>query len=93
MRMLEKDGAPDALFFHQLLLPIHDTSKTVEKDPRQSYYPKVSTWSNMYAAGELGTLGSGYGHRFESTHPAELLQWDGSVLQDGVRGGSNGAIL
>ena len=29
MRMLEGDGAPDALFFHQLLLPIHNSDKTV----------------------------------------------------------------
>ena len=47
----------------------------------------------MYAAGELQILGSGYGHRFESVEPPELLQWDGSVVMDGVLGGSSGGIL
>ena len=92
MRMLEDDGAPDALFFHQLLLPMHDTSKTVPGDPRQSYYPENAKWTNVYAA-DLGLMGSGYGHKFDPVDPTEMLKWDGSVLQDGVRGGSNGAIL
>ena len=93
MRMMQKDGAPDALFFHQLILPIHDTtSKTIRNDPRTPFYPSVSKFSNMYAVGELN-LGTGYGHSFTPTNPSELLQWDGTIVMDGVRGGSNGALL
>lgn len=96
-RMIEKDGAPDALFFYQLLLPIHHIGDkkvtTVENDPRKPFYTKAAIWSNMYAAGELKILGSGYGHQFQSVEPPELLQWDGSVVMDGVLGGSQGAIL
>jgi hypothetical protein len=64
-RMLEDDGAPDALFFYQLILPIHLIDKRrgilpVADDPRQSFYAQVSKWTNLYAVGELD-LGSGYG--------------------------------
>ena len=93
MRMMEKDGAPDALFFHQLLLPIHDVgNKTVEGDPRKAYYPDVSSFMNGYAAFELKIL-SGYGHKYEPVEPSEVVRWDGSVIMDGVLGGSNGAFL
>ena len=96
-RMKEGDGAPDSLFFYQLILPIHEINKkkvlTVPMDPRKSFYPKVASWSNMYATGELGILGSGYGHKFTQVDPTEMLQWDGSVVMDGVLGGSNGAFL
>lgn len=97
-RMCEKeDGAPDALFFYQLLLPIHHIGDkkvtTIENDPRLPFYTNVSVWSNMYAAGELRILGSGYGHQFHSVEPPELLQWDGSLVMDGVLGGSKGGIL
>ena len=67
-RMLEEDGAPDALFFHQLILPIHQIDpkhwtgipSTVKDDPRLPFYNKVSKWSNLYALSKLD-LGGGYG--------------------------------
>jgi hypothetical protein len=99
-RMQEKDGAPDALFFYQLLLPMHNInnkvmkSTTVRNDPRKPFYVPVSVWSNMYAAaGELHILGSGYGHRFEQVEPPELIKWDGSIVMDGVLGSSHGGML
>ena len=49
-------------------------------------------WSNMYAVGPLG-LGTGFGHSYENTSADELLRWDGVTVMDGVRGGSDGAIL
>ena len=96
-RMLEEDGAPDALFFYQLLLPIHliDTNKgnlPVRNDPRQQFYASISKWTNLYAVGELD-LGSGYGHHWKNTNAAECLQWDGVLVMDGVRGGSDVALL
>ena len=96
-RMKETDGAPDSLFFYQLILPVHEIDNkkvlTVPQDPRKSFYPDVASWSNMYATGELRILGSGYGHKFTQVEPSEVLQWDGSVVMDGVLGGSNGAFL
>jgi hypothetical protein len=89
--MKDHEGFPDALFFYQLLLPICDISKN-DNDPRMSFYSDVSRFSNGYAAGELG-LASGYGHKFWPVIPQELLQWDGVIVQDGVRGGSGGALF
>lgn len=96
-RMVESsDGAPDALFFYQLILPIHlidkEKNTTIPDDPRQTFYANVSKWTNLYAVGELD-LGSGYGHSYTNTNAAELLRWDGVLVMDGVRGGSDGAIL
>lgn len=89
----DPEGNPDALFFYQLLFPICDTKCSgVFSDPRKRYYPHVSRCTNLYAFGEL-ELGNGYGHNYKSTEPAELLRWDGVTLMDGVRGGSQGAIL
>jgi len=88
---------PDALFFYFLLLPVHliDSEKGMcpyEGDPRTPFYTNVSKHTNLYAVGEL-ELCTGYGHKFETTTPAELARWDGVLVMDGVRGSSNGAIL
>ena len=89
---------PDSLFFYQLVLPVHqiDNKKEnvspIKDDPRQSFYVPVSSWSNLYAVGEL-ELGSGYGHQYRNVTADELLRWDGVLVMDGVRGGSDGAIL
>ena len=99
-RMFDPEGdnnEPDALFFHQLILPIHsiDNNKvlTVERDPRKPFYSNVARWSNLYACEELGILGGGYGHEFKATSPIECLQWDGTVVMDGALGGSRGSFL
>ena len=96
-RILEDDGMPDSLFFHQLILPIHniDNTKilTIPGDPRKPFYSNVARWSNLYACEELGSLGGGYGHEFKATTPIECMQWDGSVVMDGVLGGSRGGFL
>jgi len=94
-RMLDRDGAPDSLFFYNLLLPVHDTAdgSTVEGDPRKPYYPHVATCTEIYAITDLKLRGSGRGHRFKETSPQELLKWDGVTAMDGVLGGSRGAIL
>jgi hypothetical protein len=91
-RMKDKEGFPDALFFYQLLLPIGDTSKNGDDDPRMSFYSDVACFSNSYATAEL-KLGSGYYHNFKNVQVPELVRWDGVVVQDGVRGGSDGAIV
>ena len=88
--MKDSEGFPDALFFYQLVLPICDTTLNLG-DPRMSFYLEVCRFSTIYAA-ELG-LGMGYGHAFKAIQIYELVQWDGIIVQDGVRGGSKGAVI
>eukprot|EP00957_Ditylum_brightwellii_P033792 2560981-Ditylum_brightwellii.AAC.1 len=62
----------------------------VRKDPHQSYYSKVKTWTNIYAS-HLG-LGSAYSTKFENIKKDELVKWDGILIHDGVHGRSDGGI-
>ena len=55
-----------------------------------SYYSQVETWTNAYAL-QLG-LGGSYGHRFNNVMIQELVNFDGVLVKDGVKGGSDGAI-
>ena len=81
----------DCLFFYQLLFPFCDTHKSgIENDPRMSYYSKVELWTNAYAL-QLG-LGGSYGHKFSNVMIQELVNFDGILIKDGVKGGSDGAI-
>jgi hypothetical protein len=81
----------DALFFHQLLLPVCDpTMLGIADDPQKAFYRQVETFSNLYAI-HIG-LGGSYGHKFKNIVLDELVHFDGVVIGDGVRGGSNGAI-
>ena len=72
-RILEEDGLPDALFFYQLLLPIHNTNLTVPGDKRQSFYQDVSKWSNLYAIRDLQIVATGYGTTQDYVNPIEIL--------------------
>lgn len=94
-RMANNDRTPNALFFHNLILPVHDTSDggTVEGDPRKPYYPHVATCTELYAITDLKLRGSGRGHQFKETLLQEPLKWDGVAVMDGVPGRSHGAIL
>lgn len=95
--MEDANGMPHALFFYLLLLPLHDINNvrvlTVPNDPQRSFDTDCTRWSNMYAAGELNILGTGYGHEFKTTTPSELLQWDDTVILDGVLGGAHWATM
>jgi hypothetical protein len=96
--LLETLGLPkermvkaDALFFHQLLLPMCDPKMSgIAANPCKPFYSKVEMFSNLYAI-QIG-LGGSYGHRFKNIVLDELVRFDGLVIRDGVRGGSNGAI-
>ena len=96
-RMLNnKDNAPDAFFFWQLLFPIHDIANNgsgIDDDPRKGHCPHVTECTEVYAITELKLRGSGRGHRFKETSPQEMVRWDGVLVFDGALGGSNGAIL
>jgi hypothetical protein len=81
----------DALFFLQLLLPICDPKKSgIANDPRKPFYSDVEIFSQKYAH-DLGLV-SAYGHNFKSLNLDELVHFDGVLVRDGVRGGSNGAV-
>jgi hypothetical protein len=87
----ERMTTGDALFFHQLLLPICDPKRSgIQDDPRKPFYSEVERFSNIYAFG-IG-LGGSYGHTFKTITLDELVRYDGVVVRDGVRGGSNGAL-
>jgi hypothetical protein len=81
----------DALFFYQLLLPLCDTRRSgITNDKRMSFYSEVESFSNAYAL-SIG-LGGSYGHTFKLLKVIELIHFDGVIVRDGVRGGSNGAL-
>ena len=81
----------DAFFLNQLLLPFCDTSRSgVPDDPRASFYHKVESFSNLYAF--TNGLGGLYGYNYKPLKLAEIMRFDGVVVRDGVKGGSNGAI-
>ena len=50
----------------------------------------MKQFSNLYAA-QIG-LGGSYGHEFKSISIPELVHFDGTLIRDGVRGGSGGAL-
>jgi hypothetical protein len=87
------DNLPDALFFYQLLLPFHDTKRTVAGDPRVPFYQEVAKWSLVYAVTELNLVTSGYGTYSRAATSFEFLHWDGLIVMDGVLGGSAGAFF
>eukprot|EP00957_Ditylum_brightwellii_P188523 14352308-Ditylum_brightwellii.AAC.1 len=81
----------DVLWFYQLILPMCEIKKSaVGKDPRQSYYSKVGTWTNIYAA-HLG-LGGAYSKKIENIKIDELVKWNGILICNGECGGSDGGI-
>ena len=92
-QIFEEDGRPDALFFFQLLLPLHDCrTKTVPNDPRKNFYQEVSIFSQIYASRDLQIMGTGYGSVQETATAVDFLRWDASIIMDGVLGGSDGAF-
>eukprot|EP00957_Ditylum_brightwellii_P132617 10113286-Ditylum_brightwellii.AAC.1 len=61
----DKMKEKDTLWFYQLILPMCDIRKFgIRNDPRPSYYSKVETWTNIYAA-HLG-LGGSYSKKFDN---------------------------
>ena len=81
----------DALFFWQLILPIVDPSKSgVKDDPRSAFYTPVAQFSNLYRL-QTG-IGNGYGHDCDEEKGYEYVRFDECLVQDGVRGGGDGAM-
>jgi hypothetical protein len=82
----------DALFFHQLLLPMRDPKMSgVNGDTGKALHSKAETFSNLHAI-QIGLSGS-CGHKFKNVVLAELLRFDGVVIRDRVEGGSNNGAV
>ena len=84
------DQETDALFFHQLILPICNPEKLgIPNDPRKAYYSEVERFTN----GSKSWSGSGgsYVHSWKNVNLKELTNFDGILVRDGVLGGSQGA--
>ena len=81
----------DSLFFYELLLPICDVNNSGIIDyTRQNYFSDVENFSSLYVF-VIGILGS-YDHKFKAPTIDKLVKFDGVVIRDGVRGGSDGAL-
>ena len=81
----------DALFLYQLLLLICDVNNSgIVDDPRKNYFSHVETFSARYAF-DIGLLGS-YVHNFKVPTIDKLVNFDGVVICDRVRGGRDGAL-
>jgi hypothetical protein len=62
----------------------------INADPQKAFHSKVETFSNLCTI-QIG-LGGSYGHRCKKIVLDDLVQFDGFVIHDDVKGGSNGAI-
>ena len=81
----------DALSFYQLLLPIcNPTRSGIPGDARKPFFSKVEEFTNSYTY-SIGLRGL-YRHRFKPIELHELVNFDGVVVKDGVRGGSVGGM-
>ena len=88
--MKDNEGFCNALYFFQLVFPIGDTTLNKD-DPCFSFFSEVTKYMNIYV-GALG-LGSGYGHDFKSIQITKLVRYYEILVQFGVLGGNEGAIL
>lgn len=79
-RMPEDDGAPDAPFFHQLLLPMCNIALSgIEDDPRKPFHLKVSTFTNLHAIKNLN-MGRSHCHNCKLRQEASLWMCGTTLL-------------
>lgn len=82
----------DALFFYQLLFPICDPKKSgIDGDNRMFYFTYASMCTNAYA--NMAGAGSGYGHGWETTTPAELVRWTACPIRNGGLDGKPSTLM
>eukprot|EP00536_Pseudo-nitzschia_multiseries_P005353 jgi/Psemu1/12394/gm1.12394_g len=79
----------NALFFYQLVLPLHYSSMSgVHGDKRKSFYPLVTSYINIYS----NTKNDGYGHQVERIRHDEIVHFNGVMFIHDVCGGSSNNI-
>ena len=82
----------EPLFFLQLLLPICNPKLSgIDGDDRIPYFTHVCACTNSYAVGQKD-WGGGYGHRYENTDEAEMVNWTGVTIRHGARMGTPGSL-
>ena len=80
-----------SLFLYQHLLPICDVNNSsIVDDPKQNSFSDVETFSACYAF-DIGLLGS-YVENYKVPTIDELVNFDGVVIRDRLRGGSDSAL-
>ena len=83
---INDDTVGSPLHFYNLLLPIHDPTKSgIPDDGRMPFYSRVAQCTNLYAMSK--GLGTGYSHRFQSVTEMEMLKWAGVAVRHGARSG------
>ena len=88
-RMDNGKGEPDALFFHQLLYPMCDPSRSeIQDDPRKAYYSDVLRFTNVYGYDSL-VVGPSFGHTVREVSIPELVCFDGICMRNGVKTGGD----
>ena len=79
------------LLFLNMLLPIHEIDETgIEDDNRMPFWAWASRYTNAYAGS--GKRGSGYGHKWETVEPYELIRFAGVPIRNGSLDGRPGSI-
>jgi hypothetical protein len=77
----------DALFFHQLLMPICIPEKSgIDGDERMPYYSKHTKWSNYY---RLDITDPGYYHDVKEISVDDMVHFDGIIDRHGALGGGH----
>jgi hypothetical protein len=80
-----------SVYSHKLNLPFCNSKKAgILNDPRKPFYSEVEVFLQKYAL-DIG-LGGAYGHAFKPLILDEIVHFDGIIVRDGVRGGSNGDV-
>jgi hypothetical protein len=71
----------DALFFFQLILPIHRIDKTdIVDDGRKDFFAAAASFSNLYAVTKLEW--GDYDNTFKPTSARELVNWIGALTRN-----------
>ena len=82
---------PDALFFHQLIFSMCDTSKSgVEDDGKLSFYDDMQMFSALYQISNK--IRAAYGHKLPLPTVDGFVNVDGVVARGSIYGRSEGAI-
>eukprot|EP00956_Cyclotella_meneghiniana_P037933 scaffold146895_cov36-Cyclotella_meneghiniana.AAC.1 len=83
---INDDTINSPIHFYNLLLPIHDPTKSGIKDyGRMPFYSRVAQCTNLYAMSK--GLGTGYNHKYQPVSEMKMLKWAGVVVRHGARAG------